>query len=423
MVTVAFVQEYRSEKSLEELNKLVPPACNCIRDGHAETFLARNLTVGDIVLLSTGDRIPADLRIIEAIDLAIDESSFTGETEPAVKTCQPVRNSCNSLSSKRNMAFMGTLVRCGNGRGIVISTGEASQFGEIFKMMQAEETPKTPLQKSMDSLGKQLSFYSFGIIGLIMLLGWIQGRPLLEMFNIGVSLAVAAIPEGLPIVVTVTLALGVMRMASRKAIVKKLPTVETLGCVNVLCSDKTGTLTKNEMTVTAIVTSENFHGEFTGVGYSAKGQVVLTEDTHNYKRQIDSIKRLLEVGSICNNAEITGGQLRGQPTEGAIIAAAQKLDLYGIREKYERLQEYPFSSDQKLMAVRCLPKFGPKEQERFYVKGAIEKILTLCRTYCNEETLLPLDSDRQAMFLQEARLMGRKGLRGIYQIRMHLIFN
>jgi len=398
------------------LNKLVPPTCNCLRDGHAETFLARTLVPGDIVLLSTGDRVPADLRIFEAAELAIDESSFTGETEPALKSSYPILSKSNDAAYKKNVAFMGTLVRCGNGRGIVIRTGESSEFGALFKLMQSEESPKTPLQKSMDSLGKQLSFYSFGIIGLIMLLGWIQGRPILEMFNIGVSLAVAAIPEGLPIVVTVTLALGVMRMAARKAIIKKLPTVETLGCVNVVCSDKTGTLTKNEMTVTAVLTSESYRAEFTGVGYSAKGQVVMADEGLNYKHQIDSISRLLEVGCICNNADITGGQLRGQPTEGALIVAAQKLDMYGIREKYVRVQEFPFSSEQKIMAVKSVPKFGPKDQEKFYVKGAIERILTLCKSYACDDKVVSIDTEKQNQFLTEAKFMGRKGLRGMLNL-------
>lgn len=241
VVTVAFIQEYRSEKSLQALNKLVPPKCNAIRDGMKKEFLARFLVPGDLVTLTTGSRVPADLRLIEAIDLTIDESSFTGETEPCQKQSEPTKSEKNV-----NIAFMGTLVRCGHGKGIVISTGEYSQFGEVFKLMQSEESPKTPLQKNMDSLGKQLSMYSMSIIVLIMVLGWIQGREILEMFNIGVSLAVAAIPEGLPIVVTVTLALGVLRMTNKKCIIKKLPTVETLGCVNVICSDKTGTLTKNE---------------------------------------------------------------------------------------------------------------------------------------------------------------------------------
>lgn len=216
---------------------------------------------------SIGDRVPADLRLFEAIDLSIDESSFTGETEPAKKNTDVlshVPGSGKNHSTMRNIAFMGTLVRCGSGKGIVVSTGEQSEFGEVFKMMQAEEAPKTPLQKSMDILGAQLSFYSFCIIGVIMLIGWLQGKAIVEMFTISVSLAVAAIPEGLPIVVTVTLALGVLRMARRNCIVKKLPTVETLGCVNVICSDKTGTITKNEMTVTTMITSEGYMADVTG---------------------------------------------------------------------------------------------------------------------------------------------------------------
>lgn len=412
MVTVAFIQEYRSEKSLLELNKLVPPVCNCLREGNVETFLAKYLAPGDIVLLSTGDRVPADLRIFDAVGLAIDESSFTGETEPALKTNAQVSEKCNGGSPRINLAFMGTLVRCGNGRGIVINTGESSEFGEVFKLMQDEDSPKTPLQKSMDSLGKQLSFYSLGIIFLIMILGWIQGRPILEMFNIGVSLAVAAIPEGLPIVVTVTLALGVMRMAKRKAIVKKLPTVETLGCVNIICSDKTGTLTKNEMTVTFICTSEFYQAEVSGVGYSEQGQLMLADQNFNSLQQINSIKRLLEVGCVCNNADIISGQLRGQPTEGSLVAAGHKLDMYGIREKYVRLQEIPFSSEQKFMAVKCVPKFCPQSMERFYVKGAIEKVISQCTKYMYNDQIVPLNADKSLQYFKEAQLMGRKGLRG-----------
>ncbi|XP_006819786.1 calcium-transporting ATPase type 2C member 1-like, partial [Saccoglossus kowalevskii] len=262
VVTVAFVQEYRSEKSLEALTKLVPHTCHCLRNSRVEVTLGRDLVPGDIVQLSVGDRVPADMRLLEAVGLAIDESSFTGETKPSNKTVETLSKTTNGkLTTRKNIAYMGTLVRCGRGKGVVIGTGEVSQFGEVFKMMQGEEAPKTPLQKSMGTLGKQLSFYSFCIIGCIMLLGWVQKRKLLDMFTIGVSLAVAAIPEGLPIVVTVTLALGSMRMAKRNAIVKKLPIVETLGCVTVICSDKTGTLTKNEMTATAIYTSDGKHVE------------------------------------------------------------------------------------------------------------------------------------------------------------------
>lgn len=410
VVTVAFVQEYRSEKSLEALNKLVPPGCTCLRDGVTESFLARNLVPGDVILLMTGDRVPADVRIIHAIDLSIDESSFTGETEPVTKTTEATTVTGGGISCHRNMAFMGTLVQCGNGRAIVTSTGESSEFGALFQLMRGEESPKTPLQKSMDSLGQQLSFYSFGIIGFIMFIGWVQGKPLLSMFNIGVSLAVAAIPEGLPIVVTVTLALGVMRMAKRKAIIKKLPTVETLGCVNVVCSDKTGTLTRNEMTVTAVITSENFQAEISGVGYESRGQVSF-HDSHDYNKQIASVHRLLEVACLCNNADVVDGVLRGQPTEGALLVAARKANLTAVRDNYTRLEEIPFSSEEKIMIVRCCPKYGPKEQIRFYAKGAIEKLLTRCNHFIADDAIQELRDDQKHVFLSQAQFLGRKGLR------------
>uniref|UniRef100_A0A1B6DL98 Calcium-transporting ATPase n=2 Tax=Clastoptera arizonana TaxID=38151 RepID=A0A1B6DL98_9HEMI len=415
VVTVAFVQEYRSEKSLEELTKLVPPMCHCLREGQLETFFARDLVPGDIVHLNVGDRVPADIRLFEAIDLAIDESSFTGETEPAGKITTPVQKT-NGHTSMRNIAFLGTLVRCGNGKGVVVNTGERSEFGEVFKMMQAVEAPKTPLQKSMDILGAQLSLYSFGIIGLIMVTGWIQGRPILDMFTIGVSLAVAAIPEGLPIVVTVTLALGVMRMAKRKAIVKKLPTVETLGCVSVICSDKTGTITKNEMTVTVIVTADGHLAEVSGAGYNDQGEIYIHK-CDSTERARESIYRLLEVGCLCNNAVINGDVLLGQPTEGALLAAAMKNGMYGVHEKYIRLQEYPFSSEQKIMAVKCIPKYGDNKEEIYFVKGALEKILQQCTKYLFNGSLHPLNAKKEQEYLAEAYEIGRKGLRVVGMAR------
>nr|XP_060496882.1 calcium-transporting ATPase type 2C member 1 [Panthera onca] len=326
VVTVAFVQEYRSEKSLEELSKLMPPECHCVREGKLEHTLARDLVPGDTVYLSVGDRVPADLRLFEAVDLSIDESSLTGETTPCSKVTAPQPAATNGdLASRSNIAFMGTLVRCGKAKGIVIGTGENSEFGEVFKMMQAEEAPKTPLQKSMDLLGKQLSFYSFGIIGIIMLVGWLLGKDILEMFTISVSLAVAAIPEGLPIVVTVTLALGVMRMVKKRAIVKKLPIVETLGCCNVICSDKTGTLTKNEMTVTHIFTSDGLHAEVTGVGYNPFGEVIVDGDVvHGFYNP--AVSRIVEAGCVCNDAVIRNNTLMGKPTEGFTLAS--RLGLY-----------------------------------------------------------------------------------------------
>uniref|UniRef100_A0A8C0C004 Calcium-transporting ATPase n=1 Tax=Buteo japonicus TaxID=224669 RepID=A0A8C0C004_9AVES len=405
VVTVAFVQEYRSEKSLEELSKLVPPECHCVREGRVEHTLARDLVPGDTVCLSVGDRVPADLRLFEAVDLSIDESSLTGETAPCSKSTasQPAATN-GDLTSRSNIAFMGTLVRCGKAKGIVIGTGENSEFGEVFKMMQAEEAPKTPLQKSMDLLGKQLSLYSFGIIGVIMLVGWLQGKHILDMFTIGVSLAVAAIPEGLPIVVTVTLALGVMRMVKKRAIVKKLPIVETLGCCNVICSDKTGTLTKNEMTVTHIFTSDGQHAEVTGVGYNRFGEVMLDgEIIHGYNNP--SISKIVEAGCVCNDALIRNNTLMGKPTEGALIALAMKMGLDGLQEDYIRKAEYPFSSEQKWMAVKC------DKPEVCFMKGAYEQVIRYCTSYNCKGQTLPLVQQQREQYQQEKTSMGSAGLR------------
>jgi Ca2+-transporting ATPase len=284
VVTVAFVQEYRSEKSLEALNSLVPHYAQVIRYGGgsqssgveeaatshqraaekaAATISASHLVAGDLVIFNTGDRIPADIRITIAADLTIDESNLTGENEAVPKSTDtldartsrlddqsqtpfyssPAAGTVGAdmrLSDQTNIAFMGTLVRSGYGQGVVVGTGGSTEFGAVSASLQEIEAPRTPLQQSMDRLGQELSYMSFGVIAFIMLLGLLRGWAFLDMFQIGVSLAVAAIPEGLPIIVTVTLALGVFRMSKRNAIVRRLPSVETLGSVNVICSDKTG---------------------------------------------------------------------------------------------------------------------------------------------------------------------------------------
>ncbi|XP_030327099.1 calcium-transporting ATPase type 2C member 2 isoform X1 [Strigops habroptila] len=410
VVTVAFIQEYRSEKSLEELNKLVPPECNCLREGKLQHLLARELVPGDIIYLSVGDRVPADLRLIEVTDLLVDESSFTGEAEPCNKT-DSVLLEAGDITTLSNVVFMGTLVRCGKGKGVVIGTGENSQFGEVFKMMQAEETPKTPLQKSMDRLGKQLTLFSFGIIGLIMLIGWLQGKHLLGMFTIGVSLAVAAIPEGLPIVVTVTLVLGVLRMAKKRVIVKKLPIVETLGCCNVICSDKTGTLTANEMTVTRLVTSDGFQAEVSGVGYNGEGKVYLLPSKEILKEFSNvSVGKLVEAGCVVNNAIIRKNSVMGQPTEGALIALAMKMELADIKDIYVRNKEIPFSSEQKWMAVKCTLK-NQDQDDIYFMKGAFEEVIRHCSLYNSGGISLSLTPQQKAFYQQEEKRMGSSGLR------------
>ncbi|NXE05268.1 AT2C1 ATPase, partial [Lophotis ruficrista] len=406
VVTVAFVQEYRSEKSLEELSKLVPPECHCVREGRVEHTLARDLVPGDTVCLSVGDRVPADLRLFEAVDLSIDESSLTGETAPCSKSTAPQPAATNGdLTSRSNIAFMGTLVRCGKAKFMLFNLCLLTAACLPFV-----KAPKTPLQKSMDLLGKQLSLYSFGIIGVIMLVGWLQGKHILDMFTIGVSLAVAAIPEGLPIVVTVTLALGVMRMVKKRAIVKKLPIVETLGCCNVICSDKTGTLTKNEMTVTHIFTSDGQHAEVTGVGYNRFGEVMLDgEVIHGYNNP--SISKIVEAGCVCNDALIRNNTLMGKPTEGALIALAMKMGLDGLQEDYIRKAEYPFSSEQKWMAVKCVHRTQQDKPEVCFMKGAYEQVIRYCTSYNCKGQTLPLVQQQREQYQQEKTSMGSAGLR------------
>uniref|UniRef100_A0A672UFB3 Calcium-transporting ATPase n=1 Tax=Strigops habroptila TaxID=2489341 RepID=A0A672UFB3_STRHB len=390
---------------------LLFPFVSCsLREGKLQHLLARELVPGDIIYLSVGDRVPADLRLIEVTDLLVDESSFTGEAEPCNKT-DSVLLEAGDITTLSNVVFMGTLVRCGKGKGVVIGTGENSQFGEVFKMMQAEETPKTPLQKSMDRLGKQLTLFSFGIIGLIMLIGWLQGKHLLGMFTIGVSLAVAAIPEGLPIVVTVTLVLGVLRMAKKRVIVKKLPIVETLGCCNVICSDKTGTLTANEMTVTRLVTSDGFQAEVSGVGYNGEGKVYLLPSKEILKEFSNvSVGKLVEAGCVVNNAIIRKNSVMGQPTEGALIALAMKMELADIKDIYVRNKEIPFSSEQKWMAVKCTLK-NQDQDDIYFMKGAFEEVIRHCSLYNSGGISLSLTPQQKAFYQQEEKRMGSSGLR------------
>ncbi|KAG5635653.1 hypothetical protein H0H81_010523 [Sphagnurus paluster] len=405
----------RSEKSLEALNKLVPHHCYVLREGHTIHVLANELVPGDIVTFSTGDRIPADIRIVASIDLEIDESSLTGETEARRKneqTC-PFDNAHGiasgdpvALADRTCIAYMGTLVRNGRGTGVVIATGTATEFGIIFSMMQDVEEKRTPLQLNMDELAQKLSFMSFGIIGVICLIGVLQSRSWLEMFTIGVSLAVAAIPEGLPIVTTVTLALGVLRMAKRKAIVKKLHSVESLGSVSVICSDKTGTLTKNDQTVTE--------------AYSVDETVRLDPTSSApYTAPISAaLRRTMDIGALCNNASLKRneeGVFVGQSTD---IALLNVLDIFGLpdrRHTFERLSERPFSSEHKYMAVSGVHhdvSGTGSPREMYYIKGSIEAILDRCKFYyVSDESTPALDANTRGVVLSKAHATAARGLR------------
>uniref|UniRef100_A0A7E4UZ87 Calcium-transporting ATPase n=1 Tax=Panagrellus redivivus TaxID=6233 RepID=A0A7E4UZ87_PANRE len=415
VVSVGFVQEYRSEKTLEQLNKLVPPTAHCIRDGRSVQFLARELVPGDLVTLTVGDRVPADVRLIETIDLQINESSFTGETEPRHKHAMPLQApSASGIEHLDNIAFMGTLICSGRGQGIVVGTGANSKFGEVFTMMNSVEAPKTPLQNSMDVLGTQLSIYSFAVIGVIFVIGLIQGRAVLDMFTIGVSLAVAAIPEGLPVVVAVTLAIGVMRMGHRQVVVKKLSAVETLGCVTVICSDKTGTLTKNEMTATVVLAADGSRADVSGVGYDATDGICTTEMGEKVSgHSHPGVTRVIEIGCVCNNAQIINNTVLGQPTEGALMVLAMKTQLDISRSYFKRVKEMPFSSETKWMAVQVEPTNRPGAHE-VMVKGALDKVIDMCHGYyAHGGHIMPISDAQKEQILNHGRGLGTAGLRVI----------
>ncbi|GAA5922849.1 Ca(2+)/Mn(2+)-transporting P-type ATPase PMR1 [Sporobolomyces koalae] len=403
VVTVGFVQEQRSEKSLEALNKLVPHYSHVIRNGQKTTQLANVLVPGDLVTFHTGDRIPADVRLTQAHGLEIDESSLTGETKPVKKHTEAIVTAATGLgglpiSERGNVAFMGTLVRSGRGEGIVVGTGSQSEFGVVFSMMQDVEEKKTPLQVSMDELAKRLSAISFGVIGMICLIGVFQHRSWLDMFTIGVSLAVAAIPEGLPIVVTVTLALGVLRMSKRSAIVKKLPSVETLGSVSVICSDKTGTLTTNVMTVTK--------------AYTVDHDVIDIDHAPPMLTPEDPRAQLFLIGNLCNHAHADRGKFHGQATEVALMNALTAVGLSDQRKFFTRNSEVAFSSETKSQSVTGTFTHASSNPETTYLSGAIEPVLARCRTYLrNNGSTAALDAGTIKLVQTKASELASSGLR------------
>eukprot|EP01105_Mastigella_eilhardi_P027097 TRINITY_DN8188_c0_g1_i1.p1 TRINITY_DN8188_c0_g1~~TRINITY_DN8188_c0_g1_i1.p1 ORF type:complete len:951 (+),score=269.56 TRINITY_DN8188_c0_g1_i1:107-2854(+) len=409
--TVGFVQEYKSEKAVEALKEFIAHRCVVLRDGNQHDLLATELALGDVVVLGSGCRVPADLRLIEANDLNLNESLITGESHDVEKHTNPIdRETGWILAERKNMVCLGSTVTSGNGRGIVVSIGDNTELGKISKML-AKEEKKTPLQTSMDQFGKQLSVVSLVVIIVISLIGYLQGKPFLQMFNMAVSLVVAAIPEGLPIAVTVTLALGVTRMSTRNAIVRKLPAVEALGATNVICVDKTGTLTQNKMTVTHLYTSRHISvtsalehstdGAVTFTPEDGSADVSLAEDPH--------LRALIEAGVLCNNAQFSapaGGakkdlQLVGLPTEGALLSLALKSGVTDLRTISKRLSETPFDSNTKYMSVSCETAAGPVT----VMKGAPEIVLDRCTTAFGGAPL------NKAEILDVASGLARKALR------------
>ncbi|MCY9109286.1 calcium-translocating P-type ATPase, SERCA-type [Bacillus atrophaeus] len=352
---LGFFQERRAEQSLQALKELSTPHVMALREGSWAKIPSKELVPGDIVKFASGDRIGADVRIVEAKSLEIEESALTGESLPVVKHADKLKKPDVSLGDITNMAFMGTIVTRGSGVGIVVGTGMKTAMGKIADMLESAGTFSTPLQRRLEQLGKILIVVALLLTVLVVAVGVIQGHDLYSMFLAGVSLAVAAIPEGLPAIVTVALSLGVQRMIKQKSIVRKLPAVETLGCASIICSDKTGTMTQNKMIVTH-VWSGGKTWNVSGVGYEPKGAFTLNgkETSADHHKPL---QQMLLYGALCNTSiiEKKDGEyiLDGDPTEGALLTAARKAGFSNdfVQSHYRVIEEFPFDSDRKMMTV------------------------------------------------------------------------
>ncbi|PAD65665.1 calcium-translocating P-type ATPase, SERCA-type [Bacillus siamensis] len=373
---LGFFQERRAEKSLHALKELSTPYVSALRDGSWKKIQSKELVPGDIVKFSSGDRIGADVRIVEAKSLEIEESALTGESIPVVKQADKLRKPDVSLGDINNMAFMGTIVTRGSGVGVVVGTGMNTAMGKIADMLESAGNLSTPLQRRLEELGKILIIVALLLTVLVVAVGVLQGHELYSMFLAGVSLAVAAIPEGLPAIVTVALSIGVQRMIKQKSIVRKLPAVETLGCASVICSDKTGTLTQNKMTVTHMWSGGKTF-KVSGIGYEPSG--VFTRDEREIKPKDEKmLEQMLVFGALCNTSEIElkDGHyvLDGDPTEGALLTAARKGGYSNdwLSEQYRVVAEFPFDSVRKMMTVIA----EDKEKKRFVItKGAPDVLI------------------------------------------------
>ncbi|NWF97279.1 MAG: HAD-IC family P-type ATPase, partial [Candidatus Thorarchaeota archaeon] len=350
---LGFVEEYRSEKALEALKKMTAPTATVLRDGKEVKIPTSEIVPGDIVLLYTGDKVPADSRLIEAVNLKIDEAPLTGESTPVNKDVNPSPQDA-PLNDRRNIVFTGTVVVYGRGKAVVTSTGMNTEFGKIAKMVQMTGEEETPLEKRMASVGKWIGLLAIGVCLTVAAIGVIEGRDLLGMVLWGVSLAVAAVPEALPAIVTGALAVGMYRMAKVNTIVRRLPAVETLGCTSVICSDKTGTMTKGEMTVQRIFVDCK-PIKVSGVGYEPEGDFIF-EDKKIDPTQ-EELVLLLKAAALCNDAKLEKeGEkwvIKGDPTEGALIVTAAKAGLWKeeLEKETPRIGEIPFSSERKRMTT------------------------------------------------------------------------
>ena len=388
---IGVIQESKAEKALDALKELSTPKALVKRDGSLKEILSEDIVPGDIVIIDAGRYIPGDLRLIDTANLKIEESAFTGESVPSEKDASFLPDKEIPIGDQNNMAFMSTLATYGRGVGVVVGTGMNTEIGKIAKMIEQEENDETPLQKKLSELGKILGFLAVGICILIFIISFFQGRDLLEMFLTSISLAVAAIPEGLPAIVAIVLALGVQRMVKKNAIIRKLPAVETLGSVSIICSDKTGTLTQNKMTVTTVYTNDS---------YIKESEFNLNENES---------KLLVDCMVLCNDATYSEKNQTGDPTEIALLESSFKLNI--LKEKLEkdfkRIDEIPFDSDRKLMTTVNLID----NKARVFTKGALDSILSICNKISINGKLLDFTKEYKAKVLENSNIMSDKALR------------
>jgi len=407
---LGFIQEYRAERAMEALKRMAAPLASVLRDSKEAEIPARELVPGDIILLRTGDKVPADARLIEAVNLKTDEASLTGESVPIEKISDPIEGEVN-VGDKRNTVFMGTAAVYGRAKAIVTATGMATEFGKIAGMLQEVKTERTPLQVNLDRMGKWIAIAALTLCFVLAGLGIMRGHEILEMFIWGVALAVAAVPEALPAVVVISLALGVRRMVKRHALMRRLPAVETLGCTTFICSDKTGTLTQDQMTVQRIYLDGKLI-DVTGVGYEPKGEFYL-DGTALAPEQNPSLQTLLNISALCNDTSLTSAngtwEIRGDPTEGALVVAAAKAGLWqkDLTSQCPRLGEIPFSSETKRMTIVHQSPQG----KIAYSKGAPEVILSSCSHICSSGRERKLTNEDRNNILSVAQGMAGDALR------------
>ena len=404
---IGFFQEYRAERAVAALARMTAPRARVVRDGHSELVPAREVVRGDLLVLDAGDLVAADARLVEVSLLRVNEAPLTGESEPVEKG-EHLLPEKTALADRRNQVFLGTSVSAGSGRALVVATGMATEVGHIAGLLESATEQETPLQKRLDVVGRQLLWACLAVVGLVSAIGWLRGSAPFELFLGAVSLAVAAVPEGLPAVVTVALALGVQRMARRNALVRRLPSVETLGSTQVICTDKTGTLTVGQMTVRRLLTSDVVF-RVTGEGYGAAGQI-LGEDERDGRQ---GARDLLWAAAACNDAEITtqgeSFRIAGDTTEVALLVAAAKAGI--LREDVEaaepRVRTLPFDSDRKRMSVVRSRAGAPVA----YVKGAPEVILGRCDFVRTSHGSVALDAGTRARLEQAVAQLAAEALR------------